>query len=68
MVPISITATRVSSLIRNKLRGTPKWLLVLPMVFSTPPGQCCSRIAAHISFVLVLPQLPVIASTLTDGN
>ena len=29
---------------------------------------CCSRIDAHISLVLVFPQLPVMATTRTPGN
>ncbi|MNF90173.1 hypothetical protein D3C84_727280 [compost metagenome] len=43
------------------MSGTPTSLLKLPAVASTSPSQ--RRMAVAISFTVVLPQLPVMAST-----
>ena len=57
------TFSPVSSvaLARSSMRGTPMWLLRLPSVFST--WNRWPKTAAVKSFVLVLPLLPVIATT-----
>src|SRR3569832_2153862 len=51
------TAYRCRSLSRNSVSGTPRSLLRLPSVTRTSPRS--RRIAAIISFTVVLPLLPV---------
>ena len=60
-MPISSTAISSAALARSSMRGTPMWLLKLPSVFSTRNRRL--KTAAVKSFVLVLPLLPVIATT-----
>ena len=61
LAPISITAARVSPLMRNRVRGTPIWLLRLPSVAITL--YFFLRHAAISSLVVVLPFVPVRATT-----
>ena len=58
-MPSSITATRCAARRRSSVSGTPISLLRLPRVASTASSpKCARRIAAIISFTVVLPLLP----------
>ena len=61
LIPISRTAISSSSRSRNTVSGRPSSLLKFPAVFKT--RYFCASTAAIISFVLVLPTLPVIPTT-----
>ncbi|MNO02523.1 hypothetical protein D3C81_2229510 [compost metagenome] len=60
-MPISRTAISVFSLIESTVSGKPIWLLKFPWVLWTLYWP--SKRAVIISFVVVLPLLPVIATT-----
>src|ERR1017187_10182167 len=60
-MPISMTPARQSSGRRSRERGTPTWLLKLPLVL--PVGNSVPSRCAMASLVVVLPALPVTPTT-----
>ena len=60
-IPSSTTTLRSDSDRRSRVRGRPNWLFRFPAFLRH--GAATERIAAHISFVVVLPLLPVMATT-----
>ena len=61
-MPSSITATSAPCRSSNKESGRPRWLFKFPAFFTTRKRDPIS--SAMVSFVVVLPALPVIATTL----
>ena len=63
-MPSSIAATRCDARRRSSVIGSPIALLRLPCVASTPASpKCARRMAASISFTVVLPLLPTMTIT-----
>ena len=61
LMPISTTAASCSGRRRNIVSGSPIWLFWLPSVFMVRKQE--ERARATISFVVVLPTLPVMPTT-----
>ena len=61
LMPISMTAASWREARRSSVCGTPMWLLRLPSVFNVINRS--ARMAAIMSLVVVLPLLPLTATT-----